>query len=80
MCKLCGLVNYLSTQCLSVKQVQWQILTDVSLMIDDGVEGHILVLKVPLRWLNIVCSLVGINEALKAPINHGAMGQCALFT
>lgn len=65
---------------LSVKCVQWQILTDVILMIDDGVEGHILVLKVPLRGFNIICSLVAFNEALKAPINHGAMGQCALFT
>ncbi len=49
-------------------------------MIDDGVEGHILVLKVPLRGFNIVCPLGGFNEALKAPINHGAVGQCALFT
>ncbi len=49
-------------------------------MIDDGVEGHILVFKVPLRGLNIECSLVGFNKALKAPINHGAVGQCALFT
>ena len=49
-------------------------------MIDDGVEGHILVLKVPFRGLNIVHPLVRFNEALKAPINHRAMGQCAFFT
>lgn len=49
-------------------------------MIDDGVEVHILVLKVPLWGFNIVCPLVGLNEALKATINHRAMSQCAFFT
>lgn len=61
-------------------QEQSKILTDVVLMIDDGVEWHILVLYVPLGGFDIVRPLVGFNEALEAPIDHRAMGQCALFT
>lgn len=56
------------------------MLTDVIFVVDDGVEGGLLAFKVPLRRLNIVRSLVCFNEALEAPINHRAMGQCALFT
>lgn len=57
-----------------------RVLTDIIFMVDDGMEGHTGVLQVPLWGLNIVCSLVGFNEALKASLKHRAMGQCALLT
>lgn len=59
---------------------QQQTLTDVLLVVDDGVEGHVLVLQVPLWWFYVVGSLVGFDEALKAPVDQEAVGQRALFT
>ena len=56
------------------------VLTDVILVIDDRVEGDVLVLEVPLRGLDIVHALVGLDEALKTPGHHRAMGQSSFLT
>lgn len=55
-------------------------LTDVILVVNDGVEGHVLVREVPLRGLHIVGPLVGLYEALEAAVHHRAVGQSSLFT
>lgn len=54
-------------------------LTDVILMVDDGVEGGILVLDVPFCRLHVVDPLEGFNKALKSSVHHWAVSQWALL-
>ena len=53
--------------------------TDVVFVVDDRVEGDVLVIKVSLGWLHVVGALVGLDEALKLALHHRAVAQGTLL-
>jgi len=49
-------------------------------MVDDGVEGYVFALQVPLDRLHIVSAMVALYKALKLTIHNGAMSQGTFLT
>lgn len=55
-------------------------LTDVVLVVDDGVERDVLILQVSLDRLHVKHPSMGLNEALELPVHDRAVSQSAVLT